>query len=341
MKPITRIDSSTIYNLLTGASLLAAGGGLSYPQQVASWRSLRKKFHGQSVPLLSVDKVNKHDWFVVCSEIGPTQLPPIAKDQAGKMIKILSTQTGRTIRGIVPFEIGEETITLETALYTGLPIVDADIAGGRATPTLDLTLPVSCGEPFVFSPLIAVDEQGKMTIKTAVTNAEDDEAFVCQCSMQKKGIIFFIGGMMNGAFIKKHLVASTYSQAIALGEAMRHGKEVDGYKGTYKIISIQKKDKGGFLLQRVLLEDGKGTYTLSMCNENVLIIHEKTQHIVAQAPDIIVLVDKIKRRGLNNGDLETGMKVDLYVLPSDRRFYSKDIRQAWHAFACSLFPEAL
>lgn len=329
-----------MFDLIRGSSLLACGGGLSYPQQRKQLLDIAENPNVSSVELMPVNAMGSDDWVATCGEVGPTHLPPIAKEKTPIMIQKLEKLTKKSIRAFLAYEMGQESVIIDAAVHAKLPIVDADVAGGRAVPSLDLVAPVLHGSSYCFSPLVAVNAKGELKILASKVSPKKEEMWLRRFSMESGGIIFFVGGVVNGAFLKKHLTPGTLTQAIALGKKITTGVLGDWDTGSYLIASLHKQTRRGFLVMHVELIFGRKQLHVLIQNENLLVSDAVSQHVIAQAPEIIVFVDSKGKRGFNSGELKKGMLVDLYVGKSNGMLGDRIGLKAWNNYIKSL-KEAL
>jgi len=172
------LQNKKINQMLKGASWLSGGGGLSYPEQLKNYQQQIKLYPNFKIKLKSINEFFKDEYLTVCGEAGPTNLPPLSKKLAGKLVAQLEHISGKKISGLLPLEIGQEMIVLETAHYSHLPVVDADLAGGRAVPMVYLTLPFLSGFKLDLSPVVAVNAQGKIQVLKHAKNLESIDNFL-------------------------------------------------------------------------------------------------------------------------------------------------------------------
>lgn len=320
----TVLNKSTCQQLIKGASIFACGGGLSFSDQLKSLQQLDS--YGEfSLSLLDPATINNTDLFVTCGEIGPTHLPPISKAQVPLMLTQLQKIIGKNVKGIIPLEIGQETITLETALLANLPILDADIGGGRAVPSLDLWLPNALGLDYHFSPLIATNEKGVIKILKNSTGPVAEENFLRDFSEESKGIVFFVGGMVDGAFVKKHLVCNSYSNAMTIG-ASDTSMSVKTFPA--KIHAVKICNKEGFLSCIISISVKKANWSVLVQNEIMAVIDTKSGRCIAKAPDCITFLND-EGYGMNNGKLKEGQKLWLSIRSAHPYFKRKKVKDKW------------
>lgn len=325
-----------MFDCIRGSSLLACGGGLSYPQQYKQLLGMAKTSTNFDVRLLPVSALGDSDWVVTCGEVGPTHLPPISKAKISEMIQKLEQLVDKPVRAFLAYEMGQESIIFDAAMRAGFPIVDADVAGGRAVPSLNLVAPVLHKKSYSFSPLVAVNDQGKLSVLPTRLSADGEEAWLRQLSIDSKGIIFFVGGLVNGEFVRKNLINGSLSQAIDLGRKLAKGEIPAWYRGSFRIASVVKQTSGGFLTVSVKLISKNTNLIILIQNENLLVTDAFSQSVIACAPEIIVLVDSKEKRGLNSGELKKGMLVDVYVGQANDQLYDPRSQQAWKTYIDSV-----
>jgi DUF917 family protein len=138
------LSQEDLRNIVRGATLLASGGGGPYSvgmQLVDNFTSASSYYPGDTLPVVTVDKLEKGKKAIVAAVIGAPeqtkliQYPDLVVDAVERVQKLLKVR----IDYIVPVEVGalSSPIACMAAAKLGIPVVDVDGAG-RAVPTLNL-----------------------------------------------------------------------------------------------------------------------------------------------------------------------------------------------------------
>lgn len=324
-----KIVNEDIPNLILGASLLSAGGGLSYQEQLKNYQRLMKNQADFGVNLVDISTLPENSFLTVCGEAGPTNLPPLDKKMAGKLVWELEKISGKKISGLLPLEIGQEMIVLEAAHYSHLPVIDADMAGGRAVPMIYLTLPFLLGFKLDLSPIVAINNKGVIKVLRQAKNLESIDNFLDKFSQESQGIVFFLSGVISIKTIKKYINPGSYSRLNKLGNNKNLNKI---NKGLYKIINIAKLQKDISLIQKITLKNNQDELVVFSQNEYLSVFSKKENKVIYQAPQIISLVDINGGYGINSGDLRDQMMVSLYVLDPIKPLSIAKVKIQWEKY---------
>lgn len=329
-----KIINQDIPNLILGASLLSAGGGLSYQEQLKNYHRLVKDQADFEIKLVNISDLPQNSFLTVCGESGPTNLSPLNKKSTGKLVLELERISRKKISGLLPLEIGQEMIVLETAHYSQLPVVDADMAGGRAVPMVYLTLPFLLGFKFDLSPVVAVNNQGVVKVLKQAKSLESIDNFLDKFSQESQGIIFFLSGVLATKKIKKYVNAGSYASLIKLGNN-KNLKKIN--KGLFKIIKIEKIQKDVSLIQKTTLKNNQDELIVLSQNEYLSVYSKHKNKVIYQAPEIISLVDIEGGYGINSGDNKKQMMVNLYVFEPIKPLSTTRVKLQWEKYIKNLF----
>lgn len=322
------LQNKKIHQMLRGASWLSCGGGLAYQEQHKNYQRLIKNHPDFKILLKSIEQFSDGSFLTICGEAGPTNLPPIEKKIAGKLVEILVKISGHKIAGLLPLEIGQEMIVWEIAYYSGLPVADADLAGGRAVPMVYLTLPFLLGHKLNLNPVVAVNSQGQIKILKHAKNPEAVDNFLDNFSQESGGIVFFLSGVIAVKKIKPYLNLSSYSGLVKVKPVIQ---------GHYQITRIKMLQQEVSLVQKIVLQNDKKSLTVFSQNEYLVVVDNSSNQIIFQAPQIISLADPAAGFGLNSGDLLEGMRVDLIVIEPIKKLNTLSVRKKWENYVKNLF----
>lgn len=319
--------NQSINHLLLGASWLSCGGGLSYQGQLKNYQRFVKDQVDFEIKLIDINALPQNSFLTVCGEAGPTNLPPLNKKSAGKLVLELEKISEKKISGLLPLEIGQEMIVLETAYYSQLPVIDADMAGGRAVPMVYLTLPFLIGFKLDLSPVVAVNNQGVVKVLKQAKNLESIDNFLDKFSQESQGIVFFLSGVLAIKTIKKYINQGSYSKLIQLGSSKNLNEKIN--KGKYKIIKIEELQKDISLIQKITLKNNQDELIVLSQNEYLSVFSKQGNKVIYQAPQIISLVDIDGGYGINSGDLKSQMTVNLDVFDPIKQLSTDKVKLKW------------
>lgn len=316
--------------IIRGASVLSCGGGLSFNEQIHYLEKLPIKNGIQLINVNELPPLGSDIVYVTASEIGPSDEPPIEKTKILEMIGIFNHTFNKKISGLLPVEIGQETIVFDAALQSGLPIVNTDLAGMRAVPKVNLNAFNAQGIKFVRSPFVVLTNIGEIIIIKKNNNLEVDELILRSISKKTQGVIFAMGSFTTASMIQKYLNFSSFTTALKLGKNLSKGIPLEDSsplpilfhtKAVVKSLKIIKNS--GFSEKRIeLLSPQKNELILNVRNEFIKLNDGK--NIFFEFPQMIALIEKGLKRGLSSGELKEGLEVNIYVL-EPLRFWVKNI----------------
>jgi len=317
MKKISLKNAKT---MIKGASILSCGGGLPYIEQNTYLDSLNFK---KNVKILNPDELSgmeSNTVFVTASEIGPADDPPIDKTKVPEMIQLFIKKTGKQVGGIMPVEIGQESIVFDTALKSNLPIINSDLAGLRAVPKASMNALKMQNVPFTRSPLVVLTNAGKILFIDKNNSLEEDEKQLRQIARDTHGVIFAIGGFITAPIIQKYLNHASqktiYDIGICIEKHTDFVKKVPlplVYSAQGIIQKITNINTSGFSEKEACIlvdQPHNNTFTVSIKNEYMKLTNGNHTF---QFPQLITLFSKNLGRGLSSSELTAGMAVQIYV----------------------------
>ena len=219
------IGSTEIDDLARGAALLGTGGG----GNPGIGRLLAISALGPAGRITVLDPEDLEDDAVVI----PTALigaPSVLLEQLpngsepARALAALERFARVKATATMPIECGgvNSMVPLLVAAQRGLPVVDAD-GMGRAFPELQMETFGVYGVSG--SPLAIVDKHGRSAIVDTGTDNHELERLARALTIQMGGVAYIAEYLMSGAEVKRTAVPRTLSTAIALGQAMREGRD--------------------------------------------------------------------------------------------------------------------
>jgi len=324
-----KINKTNYKQLIKGASLFTTGGGVSVTEQLKSIERLK----GINVDVLPVTSLPKNSFLCTAGEVGPTNAPQIDKKRIIKnMISLLEQVSGKKIAGIYPPEIGQESIVLESAYYSLLPIADFDPSGFRAVPYLDINIFNLKNIPFSFVPLVVCNDQEELFIIEGHINYERTEKILRELTtLSKHGIIFYLGGIITTSMLIKHnLSTNSYSRAFYFGSVKNVNKLLKLLKPKIvlsgKVIDQKEKEQKGFLFQEIIIQSKERKYKLIILNE-ALFLYDNKNNLIASVPERILLTNPDKREGICSGDLQKGKEISVVIIDPEQQWQTEKAKK--------------
>ena len=330
-----------IYDILTGAGLLASGGGGS----IVSARDLAETIlsYSERVEYIDPGQVKSNAMAAVLAGMGS---PQALKEKGGfkegpkRAFELLEKEIAAPISYTVPIETGavNQLVPMLVSVQKDIPVIDGD-GGGRSFPKLSMATFCKMEEtskpPSVLSTEASLEKSGSEVIvyQKHARALEDLLRAITGNSKEFGGIACLACFLMECQYLNSGsevMVKNTLTKARNVGqlirESLKEGKDpsdavisrLDGYKlarGT--IENIEEPEKGGFDFTTVTIEcegDGRSVWVLGV-NENLLALSDDMQRPLAMGPDMICYMGE--DGPLSNADLEESQKVTLIGLRAD------------------------
>lgn len=325
-----------ILNVMTGAALLAAGGGGCFDDGMLLLNMFKEKHPDAplEVKLCSCEEIGRDEYAAVVAGMGaPTEgagkdFTPCAVHSFEEAQK-LAEELGKTVKYTMPIEMGafNTFAPMLISLMTGMPTVDAD-AAGRAVPGLDTILSHINGCDTC--PLAMSDENGNIVhIKCAdPKDAETAQSLAGPIAQKFQSNAGIAGWILSKEEISRDIPTGTITLARKVGEVieeLRKQKAEDPYIGELftalsdrGIVSAKSvtgaspvRDfttdfKEGFDVGSYRIGEGERTYRVCFQNENLLLYKEGkdgAEELKMTAPDIITMYDAATGSPITNEDL--------------------------------------
>lgn len=312
--------------LAKGASLFTTGGGVSFREQVKTIDTI-PQLH---VPLSPISSFPKDAYICTAAEIGPANAPQINKKEViTRMVSLLQKNTKTNIVGVYPPEIGQESIIIETAFYSSLPIVDFDPVGFRAVPFLDINIFNLKNISYSFAPLVATTDMKEFIYIEGTISSERIEVILRQLThLSQHRILFFIGGLIQVKILLDNALETySYTKALDAGKSQDLTELISKIHPQKlieaEVIEYAEQKKEGFLSTEVLVKTKQNKkYKLIILNE-VLFLLDQTNKIIVSVPDRILLIDKRNLCGIPSGDLKKGKQICIMVVKAEKIWQGK------------------
>lgn len=290
------INSSNIEDILRGASILAGGGGGDYSTALERFRgSINTEIEVRPLSNFSGDAT-----IVTVFGLGPVNSSSETPMEIAEESVEAFEQNFSDIDGIILGELGPDLV-VEAALVAermDVPVVDADVAGLRAVPSIQNE--IIEGSEIERTPLVATDGQEIEVIREAENGLEVEERIR---ELAEDSIWYVTGYPASPEDYSSSAATGWYQEclnAFSSSEIIAEGR----------LTSVETRQIDGHTYGRIDVEAGS-CYTLLFRNENLELREEG--ETVAEAPDSITLIHE--GSGVYNGNIpDTGEEVQIAVI---------------------------
>ncbi len=315
MKTISQIDFPA---LLTGCTFFGTGGGGSPAEANESYDRLRAL--QAEVQLAGLTDFSDDDLIITVFAVGSIASTGSHTEPVKIALARLEQEAKQKIAGIIPVEIGPASVAmvLDTAYGLALPVVDADVVGGRSTPEVFLETITLFNLPRTPATIAAMN--GDCEFLAGLSTPKQEEEFFRTFAAAHGDQAYVVGYPMKVKDMRRAITWGTVSRALEAGREIQVGRirsyvtEQKGkqlYTGT--VTSIENMTQAGFTTQLVNLDGPTGNAKLFVKNEN-LILWVNNQ-VVLTCPDLIILTDS-ENKPLYNAEIKQGLQVNIYGLPT-------------------------
>ena len=323
-----KLISKDLNNIILGSSILSTGGGLKFTEQKKLIKKIKSIFLSNS--LLTNKSV------LIPLEIGAANIPLVTNKQ---LIKKLFKETNliSQIKAIMPAEMGQESIAFLASSISSLPLLDIDLAGGRAAPRLPINIFSANEIPFAVKEIIAINSQHQLEKISNIANIFQAEKILRNIAVKNQGSCFIAFIIKINRSIQKIITREhTLTTSLLLGKKI--GQNNNFQKLNPKSVISGTIDKvisgnqSGFSQKiiKIISPNGK-VFKIINENENLLLLSESK--LLAQAPEIITLFDPKLKRGLHCSELKMGQKIKILVFNSIKSWRTKKGVKLWNQFA--------
>ncbi len=249
--------------------------------------------------------------------------PDLVRSMALKYQAIIRS----TVQAIIPVEIGPLSLAtaMELASLLSLPILDADIVGGRSTP--EVFLETITLDAIPRTPLIVFNALGKYAVRIANATYKEEERFLRAFASRSGGFAYTIGYPLTRRAIQSSIAHDTVSDAMRIGKMitrgvlMRNLQEIGAkelYSGTIR--SVNTMNESGFSVKYIEFQNTNDSAKVYAKNENLILWINDTVRLTC--PDLIIILDA-HNYPIFNEDLSTGMNVNIIGVKSNKLWRSR------------------
>lgn len=306
-----RLTTTDLDNLLVGTIFYGTGGGGSPSLAKAMYQQLA--IRNRSLILEPISAFAPNDTLMTTFPVGGLEPQDVPDQYLRRALAMFQRRCKAPIAGIIPVEIGPLSVAVaaKLAVQLKLPLLDADIVGGRSTP--EVFLETITLFDISRTPLVVVNASGEYGILEKSSSADFEEDFLRSFANKSGGFSYVFGYPMTASVVRKAVTSGTVTQAIQTGRLINSNQllatinSVNGkimFSGT--ISSIRSQKQSGFTSQYIDVKNKTQKARVYVKNENLILWIDGKSALTC--PDLIVLLDG-DDKPLFNLDLKIGLTV--------------------------------
>ena len=305
--------------LVIGTSFLSTGGGGSPKEAQEIYQKLvRTK---RKLPLINVEDLKNEAVCITAFAVGSiTAAKGDSSIPIQNAFQLLSAHLNKEIQAVIPVEIGPKSVAIafELASFLDIPVVDADIVGGRSTPEVFLETITLFDIPR--TPIAIASNTGDVALLAKSSSFENEERFMRNFAAMCGNIAYVIGYPLTKQQIETTVEKGTIKQSLQMGELSRDNdfeKILERYNGKVlfegTVQKIEEMETQGFSSKNIIVKNEKDEARVFIKNENLILwINDD---VVLTCPDLIILLDE-NERPLYNTELKEGQGVRIIGMPA-------------------------
>jgi DUF917 family protein len=322
------ITKENVASYVQGSVFFGTGGGLTPDLHQKIFQNILAQ--ASSISAQSLE--NFPDEAVLVSAYGvgdSSKIPNNFVSKAQEAFMKYKKMTGVDVAGIIPGEIGAEGLAFQLGIGVNLPVVDADLVGGRAAPEIQLDM-FSVFDLSI-TPVLLYAMNDKSIFLEGAFDAQELEITARNFFAHNGESGLLIGYGMTVDEYKKYAMQRTLSRALQIGELLVNNNideliNSTGGKiiGKCKVLSVNLASEKGFLKGEIVLEIG----VVKVKNENIAFVDKKG--LLIEAPDSLMLVDD-RGNPIHNAQINkmVGQRVILVHLPAQGYWKSEKSKKLW------------
>lgn len=310
-----------------GGTIFGTGGGLPLQIQKAIFSELIER--KIQMGLINFNSLKPDNSICCVHGIGPAG--SFSSDFATAVshgIKILSDITQMNFSAVFPVETSIESAVFASLALSGLPLLDADVTGGRAVPEISMDNFFIMGESVTPAVMVNLDRE-TLILNEPISAYQLEKEARRFANESREGLVALIDHPIRCSEAKKLLSLETTSRTMKAGRIILENissnekiSKLESEFGCFKIsegivTDNQLERKEGFL---------QGTYTISNPDINIpkTIVHVKNENMYAISekakfvfPALLILFDLENGIGIHNSTLMDNQRVALLCLKED------------------------
>jgi DUF917 family protein len=324
MKNRWKITAKDVENIILGSTFYGTGGGGSPDEADLIYKSAFEI--SPEIELIGIAEFEARSYFVSAFGIGSAGIQGSPELSLRNSLEYLNKIIKHQITAIVPVEIGPKALAMAfyLAALLKLPILDADIVGGRSTPEVFLETITLYNIPR--TPAVLSNVQGDLVALLESSSAQQEEKLMRDFSRASGGQAFVLGYSLSHQQASEALEQETVSKALSLGQNYKSLSQESfqniGAKLFFKgyITEIINKEDLGFLTLNLKIKNPQQTAEVFIKNENLILWID--QKPVLTCPDLIIILQAKSLLAIYNTNLTIGEEVIILGLPAQAKWRS-------------------
>ncbi|RIL11802.1 MAG: hypothetical protein DCC75_01660 [Proteobacteria bacterium] len=304
--------------LLIGSIFFGTGGGGSPKEANAIFQRLAKS---TGMPkLASLKEFPSDAVFVSAFTVGSSGASGAAEQPILRAAENIISMLSRPVEGVVPVEIGP--LALATAFHLAeelkVPVLDADIVGGRSAPEVFLETITLFDLPR--TPLAVSNAAGDDAMLLRASTFRQEESFLRDFAMRSDGQAYVVGYPLSAEQLRKSTEQGTVTRTVRAGKLLAGGERQTLDRefslksfGKGEIVEIREEEAGGFSQRWVTVRFSTSTLCIFVKNEYLVVT--LGDRIVVSCPDLIMLLND-EGMPLYGASLEQGQLVEVVAAPA-------------------------
>lgn len=307
-----KLNKKQVEEIIKGSTVLGTGGG----GRLDSALSIIEKLPPPT--LISFNDLDSDDIVITAYGAGGLTKPKNTTEMMTKGLELLQQRLGKSIRAIVPVEIGPYSLAaaFEIAAQLNVPVVDGDLVGFRSVPEIYIELVTLAN--LSRCPLVFGNNEGDIVLLDEATSPERLEQIIRSFASESVSNTFVLGYPYSKAELEKCLAKGSVSYCQIMKNMLDKEFQLVG-SGT--VTKDVKEEVDGFTKGYLQIASHETTFRIEFKNEYLVLL--KDNEVVVTCPDFICAVDQSTGLGLNNGDDNKGKQISIYVRPAIKQWQTK------------------
>ncbi len=307
-----------INDLVVGSTFFGTGGGGS---PIFAHKYLKKLILEGDLPdLKAIEDFPKNSLFVSGFGVGNLAQNDSTKSLIKKCVNELQEYLKQKITGVIPVEIGPLSINdaFELAACIEVPVVDADVVGGRSAPEVFLETITLFNIPR--TPSVVANTKGDTALLIETMSYKQEEKFYRDFSKLNNCTAYVLGYPLSKKQIQKTCEQKTVTTAIKIGNLLNQNQMQEAlelingiklYEGV--VTNIKEIDNSGFTEKYIYLEGDTFKAKLYIKNENL--VFWLNEEPILTCPDLIILCSS-DGKAIYNTDIKLGENISVIGAPA-------------------------
>ncbi|PIR03924.1 MAG: hypothetical protein COV59_01925 [Candidatus Magasanikbacteria bacterium CG11_big_fil_rev_8_21_14_0_20_39_34] len=323
------IQKNNLDAFLLGSTFFGTGGG-GCPKKAKEvfLKIFEKK---EKLIVESIQEFDEDALFITAFGVGSITNCSDPSIPIQKAFQNLSKFMNKKIAGIIPVEIGPLSlaITFFLADILDLPVIDADIVGGRSTPEVFLETITLFDIPR--TPFAIANNNGDEAMLLKSSSLKSEESFMRSFAELSGGDAQVVGYPMSKQQIIQSCEQKTISEALFIGK-MLETKNINELLKTLKgkilfegvVNKKEEKMMSGFTGLDLFLSNSQSNAKVFIKNENLILwINDE---VVLTCPELLIMLDE-NNMPIYNADLKENMQIQILGIPAKPLWQSKKAKE--------------